>query len=206
MSLSVLSVHQAAQDLLDCTCQALDRLVTEVPGLAGCPCRVGVVPGAASADGCDGGCNVPPGSYPGQLTVNVVRTYVTTRESFPLYSPSSPNSVRNLKNCNPLVTAVDLLITLWRCTPMPSDDGCPPSMADLDASALQLHADMLAIQQAILCCYSGTDTVTRHGRRYTVGQGATVGPQGGCVGIEQQVTVALDDCILCPPVTPPTVA
>lgn len=203
MSLSPLAVHQAATDLLNCICEALDQLHTDVPGLAGCPCRVGVVPGAPAADGCDGGCNVPEGEFPGQLTVNVARIYQAARDQFPQYSPSSPSSVRDLKNCAPTITAVDLVATLWRCSPGPDDQGCPPTMEALGATAMQLHADMLAIQRGIFCCFPGTDTVTRrHGRRYTMGQGATLGPQGGCVGVEQLVTVALDDCFVCPVPTP----
>lgn len=202
MPLNFLSVHQAATDLVDCICTAVDRIPVEVPGLAGCPCRVGVVPGAPAADGCDGGCNIPAGTYPGQLTVNVVRTYSTTKDRFPLYAPSSPDSVRSLKPCQPDIMAVDLAITLWRCSPLPTDQGCPPTMPELGATAMQLHADIMAVQQGIACCYAATDTVARHGRRYALGQTLTLGPQGGCVGLQTALTVALDDCLPCPPVTP----
>lgn len=209
MALNLLAVHQSAQSLLDCVCTALANLPVEIPGLAGCPCRVGVVPGQAAADGCDGGCNVPPGEYPGQLTVNVARLYASDRTSFPRETGTlsgttlNGNGVRDLKNCAmPQVTAVELVITLWRCTPIPTDEGCPPTMAELDASAMQLHADMLAVQQGILCCYAGTLPEQRHGRRYVVGQTLTLGPQGGCVGFQTTVTTALDDCLPCPPVEP----
>lgn len=200
MAITYLAVHQAAADLLNCACQFLDRLPVEVPGLAGCPCRVGVVPGTPAADGCDDGCGtLPEGDYPGQLTVNVVRTYVTTREKFPLYSPSSPDSVRDGKQCHsPLITAIDLAVTLYRCVPGPSDQGCPPTMAALNDSAMQLHADMMALQSAVTCCYAATDTTQRNGRRYTLGAATVLGPQGGCVGIQQLVSVALDGCLPCP--------
>ena len=209
MALSMLAVHQAAQNLLDCVCQAVDRLPDEIPGLAGCPCRVGVVPGQAAADGCDGGCNVPPGEYPGQLTVNVVRLYASDRQNFPretgqLSTPGlNGTGVRDLRNCAmPQVTAVELLVTLWRCAPLPTDQGCPPTMAELDARAMQMHADMRAVQQGILCCYAGTAPEQRHGRRYVVGQTLSLGPQGGCAGFQATVTAALDDCIPCPPEGP----
>jgi hypothetical protein len=205
MALSMLAVHQAAENLLTCVCQSLARLPAEVTGLAGCPCRTFVAPGEPAADGCDqsacGG--LPDGEFPGQLTVHVVRSYITTRDAFPRYEPSSTNSVRDLKQCAmPPITAVDLMVTLYRCVPLPTDRGCPPTGEELSASAMQLHADMLAIQQAVLCCYAATDTTRRNGRRYTMGQSATLAPRGGCVGIQQQVTVALDDCVLCPPVGP----
>lgn len=209
MALSMLAIHQAAQNLLDCVCGALAALPTEVPGLAGCPCRVGVVPGTPAADGCDGGCNVPEDGYPGQLTVNVAGLFPTDRTLFPRQtgnvSTGGPNGlgIRDLKNCTmPQVTAVQLVVTMWRCSPGPDDRGCPPAMTALDATAMQLHADMLAVQQGILCCYAGTDTTQRHGRRYVMGQTLTLGPQGGCVGFQTALTVALDDCLPCPPVEP----
>lgn len=202
--ITLLAAHQAANDLLTCACEALDRIPTEVPGLNGCPCRVGVVPGAPAADGCDEGCGaLPAGEYPGQLTVNVVRTYVTARDRFPRYEPSAPDSVRDSKQCrSPLVTAIDLAVTLYRCVPLPSDQGCPPTMAELTESAMQLHVDMMALQYAVTCCYSATDTTQRNGRRYTMGASTVLGPQGGCVGVQQIVTVALDGCVPCPPEEP----
>lgn len=203
----MLAVHESAEALLNCVCSALAALPTTVPGMAGCPCRVGVVPGTVAADGCDGGCNVPPDEYPGQLTVNVVRLYASDPVAFPREagtgSAAAGTGVRSLKNCAmPQVTVVELMVTLFRCVPGPTDDGCPPSMAELNESAMQYHADMLAVQQGILCCYAGTDTSRRQGRRYVVGQTTTLGPQGGCVGFQTRVVVALDDVIPAIPEVP----
>lgn len=200
MTLSMLAVHQAAENLLNCVCEDLARLPVEVPGLKGCPCRSFVAPGTPAADGCDERCGtLPEGQYPGQLTVHVVRIYTTTRDDFPRYAPSVPSSVRDRKQCAmPPITAVDLVVTLYRCVPGVTNEGCPPSPEDLTASAMQTHADMLSIQRAVLCCYSETDTTRRNGRRYALGQSAVTGPQGDCVGIQQQITVALDDCVACP--------
>lgn len=208
MTLSMLAIHQAAQNLLDCVCTAVDALPLSVPGLAGCPCRVGVVPAAPAADGCDGGCGVAPDEWPGQLTVNVVRLFATDTVTFPRETgPSAATGtglgVRDLANCAmPAVVAVELLVTLFRCSPGPTDDGCPPAMAELDATAMQYHADMLAVQQGILCCFAGTDTTRRRGRRYVLGQTTTIGPAGACVGFQTRVTVALDDSLPPVPVAP----
>ena len=205
MALSILAIDEAAQSLLQCVCEALDRLPTEVPGLYGCPCRNGVVAGTPAADACDTGCQpVDPDEYPGQLTVNVVRLYASDRTSFPrelgsLASGQVGSGVRSTKNCIlPQVTAVEMAVTVFRCTPLPSDMGCPPSMTDLSSTALQVHADMLAVQQGILCCLAGTDPTMRDGRRYVMGQTRSIGPQGGCVGFETRLTIALDDCLPCP--------
>lgn len=205
MPLSILAIDEAATSILACVCEALDRLPTEVPGLFGCPCRAGVVAGLPAADACDNGCGpTGPGEYPGQLTVNVVRMYASDRTSFPrelgtLSVAGVSGAVRDARNCAlPQVTAVEYAVTVFRCTPLPSDTGCPPSMADLSANALQVHADMLAVQQGILCCLTGTDTTMRLGRRYVMGQTRYIGPQGGCVGFETRLIVALDDCLPCP--------
>lgn len=198
MTLSLLAIHEAAEALLNCACDSLATIPTEVPGLAGCPCRTCVVPGAPAADGCDGGCNVPPGEYPGQLTVNVIRLFASDPVSF----PRELATVRDAKNCAlPTVTAIEMAITVWRCTPLPTDEGCPPTCAELNESATQLHVDMLAVQRAVLCCYAGT-VEGRRGRRYVLGASTTLGPAGGCVGFQQRVTVALDDVIGPIPVIP----
>lgn len=201
MTLSLLAAHQAATDLLNCVCQSLVDMNTEIPGLAGCPCRVYVSPGSPAADGCDGGCNVPPGTFPGQLTTHVVRLYASDRQSFPNEVGtrlSGPTGIHDLKNCAmPQTTAVELMITLWRCTPLPTDQGCPPTPEELTDSAMQLNADLLAVQRGVLCCFSGTDTTQRHGRRWVMGQTTVLGPQGGCAGFQTSIVVALDDQICC---------
>ena len=190
--LSPLAVHEAAEALLGCVCEALDELPEQLDGMAGCPCRVCVVPGAPAADGCDGGCDMQPGVWPGQLTVNVQRVYGSDRVNF----PAEVQTARDLVACAlPQVTAVELVITLWRCSPGPSDDGCPPPCDELAATAMQMHADLLAVQKAVLCCFAATDSGSRKGRRYTMGRTDTLGPQGGCVGFQTLVTVALDDVV-----------
>ena len=144
MALSPLAVHEAATSLLECACQALTDLNTEIPGLDGCPCRSCVVPGTPAADGCDGTCaQLPAGQFPGQLTVNVARLYTSERSSF----PREIQVVRDSKPCiTAQITVVELAVTLFRCMPGMTNEGCPPSCEELSASAMQLHADMLAIQ------------------------------------------------------------
>jgi hypothetical protein len=191
VALSFLSLQQACDNLLTCVCAELDRLPAEA-GLAGCPCRACVVPGTPAVDGCDGGCDVAPDEYPGQLTVSVARTFTATRASF----PAEISIVRDLSLCaDPGFLAADLMVQVWRCAPGPSDDGCPPSCDALTEAATQLHADMLAVQRAITCCFSATNTDRRKGWRYRVGQSLPLGPQGGCVGFQAIVTVALEGAL-----------
>lgn len=189
--LNTLAFHEAAEALLNCVCQQLDALHTEVAGLAGCPCRKMVIAGQAAADGCDGGCSTPPeGQWPGQLTVAVQRVYSTDRANF----PRELSVPRDARNCAaPVQLAVQLAVTVFRCAPLPTDKGCPPTPEELSASALQVNADMIAVQRAALCCFATTDTTRPNGRRYVLGATAPIGPQGGCVGFQTLVTVALDN-------------
>lgn len=184
----MLVLQEAAQALLDCVCDSLRSLPTESVGAAGCPCRVGVVPGSPAADGCDGGCGpVGPDEYPGQLTVSVLRLFTSSVTDF----PREVQPVRDRAGCTPHQIAAELVVTLWRCAPMPTDDGCPPPMSELELAAFQYHLDMMAVQRGIVCCFAATDTTTRRGRKFAVGPSTTIGPQGGCVGFQTRVLVAL---------------
>ena len=201
MPVNMLSVHQVAESLLTCVCEALDRVPEQMPGLDGCPCRTGVVAGAPAADGCDGACSAAADEYAGQLTVHVVRTYVA---ELPRYTNLQAVLLEGA-NCGPnALTVVDLMVTLWRCSPGPTDEGCPPTMAELEATALQQHVDMMAVTQAVTCCFPETDPTRRKGRRYSLGASTAIGPQGGCVGFQTAVTVALDG--LTAPVLPVALA
>ncbi|QBZ73511.1 hypothetical protein SEA_MISCHIEF19_26 [Streptomyces phage Mischief19] len=190
MALDTLTFHSAASALLDCVCAELDELYDPqaTAPLMGCPCRKMVIAGQAAADGCDGGCSRPgTGEFPGQLTVGVQRIYSTDRQQF----PRELTVARDGRNCGmPVSLAVQLNVTVFRCAPLPTDGGCPPTPAELSASALQTHADMAAVNRGVLCCF-GSDSTRPNGRRYVLGATTPLGPQGGCVGFSTLVTVDL---------------
>ncbi|MTE20273.1 hypothetical protein F0L17_14375 [Streptomyces sp. TRM43335] len=192
MALTPLAIHDLAEAVLGCVCEALDRTAMEVDDYPGCPtCRVCVVPGQPAWDGCEDPCSGD--EVGGQLSVHVARIYPST--SFPV----EDQQVRDLRECvPPPVTAVELVVTLLRCAPYPSEEGCPPSCEEQAAAARTLHIDAATVFNALLCClpYTGGG---RRGRRFVLGQQRTIGPEGGCVGIEQRVTVALPGCAPCPP-------
>ncbi|KPI33263.1 hypothetical protein OV450_1351 [Actinobacteria bacterium OV450] len=192
MAVQLLAVNDLAEDVLACICVALDQAATDVPGQPGCPtCRSCLVPGTVSWDSCEDPCG-PPAQVGGQLTVSVARVFPST--SF----PSEDREIRGLRGCTqPTYMAVELVITLLRCVPGPTDDGCPPSCEDLAAAAKVLHVDLASVYNALLCCLP--QTTTKPGsRRYVIGASKTVGPDGGCVGLEQRVTVGLYGCYACP--------
>ncbi|GAA2948141.1 hypothetical protein GCM10010518_38730 [Kitasatospora cinereorecta] len=170
-------------------CAGLAAAADDVEGQPGCPCRACVVPGTVAWDSCEDPCSDQQAG--GQLSVSVVRIYSSTNDSFPTES----RVVQGVKGCAlPPVTAVELAVTLLRCAPTFTEQGCPPDCTDLGTAARVLHVDMVTVYNALLCCLPGTAPHLRRGRRFVLGPSKTVGPEGGCVGLEQRVTVALPGC------------
>jgi hypothetical protein len=188
MALTATGIHDLAVKVRDCVCAALTSTAAEVEDYPGCPCRVCVVPGVPAWDSCFDPCT---GEQGGQLTVHVARLYPSTT------FPQPDTSVQGTPGCKlPQTTVAELVVTLLRCAPMPSEDGCPPSCDEMEASARILHIDAATVYNAIMCCLP--TTAGRRGRRFLMGEQRTIGPQGGCVGIEQRVLVALSGCAPCP--------
>ncbi|MGP3957014.1 hypothetical protein ACTWPT_13515 [Nonomuraea sp. 3N208] len=96
----------------------------------------------------------------------------------------------------PSTTAAEIVVTLLRCAPTLDERGCPPTCEDLEASARVVHVDAATVYSALMCCLP--HTAGRRGRRFIMGRTRIVGPQGGCVGVETRVTVALPGCAPCP--------
>lgn len=179
------AIHDLAQAVLACVCTALEETATEVEGQPGCPCRACVVPGTPAWDSCADPCSSDTG---GQLTVSVARLYPST--DFPAQS----SDVQGVRGCMPApTTAAELVITLLRCAPLPDSNGCPPTCDEQAAAARVVHVDAVTIMNALYCCLPGLGPA-RRGLKFTVGQQRLLGPEGGCVGVEQRVTVALPGC------------
>jgi hypothetical protein len=192
VALNPLAIRDLTEAVAGCVCAALVRTADEVDGQPGCPCRVCVVPGLVAWDSCDDPCSDQAGG--GQLSVSVARIYGSSDADF----PNESRIVQGVRGCTPPpLTALELLVTLLRCAPTFTEDGCPPTCDELAASAQVLHVDMVTVFNALLCCLPGT-LQTRRGRRFVMGQQKTIGPEGGCVGLEQRVTVALPGCGKCP--------
>lgn len=192
MALNTLAIHELTEAVVGCVCAALARTALDVEGQPGCPCRACVVPGQPAWDSCDDPCGGKGES--GQLTVSVARIYGSSDAEF----PSESRVVQGVRGCMPPpITALELVVTLLRCAPTFSEDGCPPSCEELNKSAQILHVDMVTVFNALLCCLPGTQQ-SRRGRRFVMGVQKVLGPEGGCVGLEQRVTVALPGCGKCP--------
>ncbi|MER7841671.1 hypothetical protein ABTY98_38750 [Streptomyces sp. NPDC096040] len=194
MALNLNAVQDAAEAVLGCVCAALQEAAGQVDGQPGCPCRTCLVPGTVAWDSCDDPCNeAPAGGAGGQLSVNVARLFPST--DFPTADRTlPPTQARGRLTCaTPPAMAVELVVTLLRCAPTFDEGGCPPPCDALGEAARILHTDMVVVRNALECCLPATGE-QRRGRVVFVGEGRTVGPQGGCVGLEQRVTVALPGC------------
>jgi hypothetical protein len=193
MPLTPYAVHDLAEAVLGCVCAALDARAEEVEGQPGCPCHACVVPGVVAWDGC-GAEDCGDGGEPGQLTVSVARLYPAGQEF-----PREDTTVQGVRGCMAApYTAVELVVTLLRCAPVIDEGGCPPSCEEQTEAARVLHVDASTVLSALWCCLPTLGPNPRRPRRFVMGVQRVLGPQGGCVGLEQRVTVALPGCGKCP--------
>jgi hypothetical protein len=156
-------IVRLTQELLDCVCASLEKTS------CGCPCRAFVASGTVAWDSCCDG---------GQLWVGVDRIYAYG--TFP--APAG------IVTCSPPL-ATDIVIGVLRCAPTINDQGEAPSAAALSASSAQVYEDAYAVTNGVLCCL----TPTARQRPFVMGNQRPIGPQGGCVGTELRLTVALVD-------------
>jgi hypothetical protein len=183
------SVHDLAEAVLACVCQALEETAAEVAGQPGCPCRSCVVAGEPAWD-CDDQCGADGHGVGGQLTVHVARMWPSTD------FPAEDRTVRGQRSCPlPATTAVELVVTLLRCAPTVDEQGCPPSCGDLAEAARTVHVDAATVHNAVVCCVAD---VAARGRRFVLGGQRILPAEGGCHGVEQRVVVALPGCAPCP--------
>ncbi|WP_294011713.1 hypothetical protein [Streptomyces sp.] len=120
--------------------------------------------------------------------MNVARVHPTTE------FPNETHEVLGLKSCRPTRIAVELVITLLRCVP-PIDENnqCPPTCEDMAAAARVIQIDSATVLNALMCCVPSISNRHR-GPLYVIGMQKTLEPRGGCGGIEQRLTDALQNC------------
>ncbi|MEU2743649.1 hypothetical protein ABZ656_52505 [Streptomyces sp. NPDC007095] len=185
MALSPLAIDDIAQQLLACVCAVLTETAVKVDGQPGCPCVACVVPGKPAWDNCTSDCS--GAQTPGQLTVNLDRLFPTSA------FPAETKDVLGSRNCLPVRQAAEYVITLLRCAPTFTENGCPPSCEEQAEAARIVHVDATSVINAVMCCFPDTGG-GRRGQQFMMGQLRVLGPEGQCVGVEQRVTVALPSC------------
>jgi len=88
--------------------------------------------------------------------------------------------------CGPNLTVAQVTLVLVRCvtTFEPNSDGTrPPTCAQLLADAVTLEYDRWTVRRAVSCYLGGLRDATRI-HDFAVGPVASVGPSGGCVGVQ----------------------
>ena len=161
---------QVASELLDCLVGLLDdegRPVCRAVLASG-----GSVPWDVCGESSDGS--------EGQAWVAVGQ--VTPVEQFPAGSPPH--------RCPPPEYATVLTVAVLRCAATVDDQGRPPSPERMAADASKVAADRAAMRDAVVCCLAGG----LEPGEWQMGSWTPLGPQGGCVGGQQQVTVATRAC------------
>jgi hypothetical protein len=196
MALKTTGIQDIAEAVLACVCVTLDQVAAANPDQPGCPtCRSCVVAGQVAWDDCSNPCGSEEG-VGGQLTVSVGRWFLSTN------FPAEDRTVLGQRTCVlPPSLSVEIIVTLLRCAPEGDTEGCPPTCAELTEAARIAHTDLTSIINALFCCLPGT-TGTRQGQRFVLGAGKMLGPDGGCVGVEQRLTVEVKNCFTCPEEAP----
>lgn len=159
-----------AERLLSCLCEALQATT------GGEVCRCCLYPGIAPppADSC---CNCPNGSQ-GQASVQVTDLFPTQR--FPARGLSEATA------CRAFGWGAELTMTVYRCVPVPAEDGTPPDCAELTAATGKILDDAQAMLAAILCCDWNPDK-----QPMIPGNWHPLPNRGGCGGGTMTVTVYL---------------
>lgn len=159
-------------DLLECADQALTDC--DVP--AG---RVFLAPGTTVPwdDCCENG---------GQLYVRVVEAYPTAGPgaNFP--------GIDAQQQCGVNLLAAQLAVGVIRCAHTIDDDGNPPSVEEVTVDALKTTLDMSILLNAITCCFGPKR------KHFKVNNWTPQGVQGGCVGGEWTLFVAISPCACLP--------
>jgi hypothetical protein len=140
--------------------------------VGGIPERSCVYPGAVAWDECQ--C--------GQLSVTILQTWPAT--TFP-GDPATGSAT--LGSCAVPYVSAQLVIQVARCAPNPDNAG-RVSCADLEQGARMLAEDAMAIREAAFC---GLQFLKDRDDDFIVRGQVTIGPEGGCMGVEQSVVVGV---------------
>lgn len=163
-------VFAKAEELLSC----LEEYLAEYSAEA---CRTFIAPGNPPAwDFC---CDCGRGD--GQAWVQVANVFPT--DNFPAQQTGA-------MRCPPSGLGVTFNVGVLRCAAVVDDNGRPPSSARLIADAKKVHRDRAIVSEAIRCCFlADADPGT-----YVIGEWTPLGPQGGCVGGQTGLTLAVNAC------------
>lgn len=117
----------------------------------------------------------------GQLAQSI--TQVFPSKKFP-----GPASQETHTKCGPPIVAVEVLLSVTRCVPIPNDKGTAPKCSALQSAAITLEADRYATRKALMCCLS--DSYDHNNiLDFVIGPMTSAGPQGACAGFVCTYTI-----------------
>lgn len=103
-----------------------------------------------------------------------------------------PEAVAGPIRCDMGLLAAEFTVGIYRCAPTMDDQGEPPTPEDLaEALTIQLQ-DRAMLFRVVRCALNEADYP------YVLGTWEPLDPQGGCMGSQMTVTVAISDCLACP--------
>lgn len=158
---------QLLNQILGCACDCLNAR-----GSCPCPCRnfISAGPPVWDSEGC---CS------DGQLTVHVDRLF--SYKNFPSESGEVNTCIIPL--------AAELVVTLLRCFPSLHDDGSAPTADEIGSASEMIYQDLWVMTNCIIC-----NLASRKNQQVSVFRGSRIlPPQGGCIGAEVRLTIALPD-------------
>lgn len=106
----------------------------------------------------------------------------TITAPYPSNTFPTPASDQPQTECGPLLIVYPVTAELVRCAPTVDDEGTAPTCAELETAARTLECDRQALRLGVTCALTDlrdTDRIIE----FTVGEAASTGPQGGCVGV-----------------------
>lgn len=160
-----------AQALLD----DLAPRLANTPGKT--PTRVGPVPGAIAWDECD--CDQ------GQLVISLGRIYLSS--SFPNVYGESPET---LTSCEAPYLAADMTMQIVRCAPLPQGEDLAPTVQALSTAHALIVADATVLMKAVSCKLTALEDAYQISA-HVVRPVLVVGPMGGCMGSQLDLSVAI---------------
>lgn len=105
-------------------------------------------------------------------------------------APQTNQTPAAAQACGVVMWDATVGIGMVRCAATVNDQGAAPAPSVLCYEALTATADMAALQAAISCDLAPT----RGARRVRFLRWDAIGPEGGCVGGEWQISVLVDVC------------
>lgn len=118
-------------------------------------------------------------------------------QSYPMGNAPFPQPATGVEPCSATNYAMILEASIWRCYPAGSDNGNPPTIAQINAAAQQEFDDIATLYRT-LCCFWNQQTKINPMKETVLGQQVVpVGPFGGCTGVAVQIITSVTGCVNC---------